>query len=63
MRIGHHQEAAIGREPNAAGVDVLKDQLESPLNDGQFVALHPALERALRISAPEYRERAPSNDK
>jgi hypothetical protein len=24
----------------------MKDQLESALNDGQFVALHPAIERA-----------------
>ena len=34
-------KSTLCREPNAMGLDLLKDQFESAFDDGQFVALHP----------------------
>lgn len=56
------REAAIRRQPQASGFDASKDQLESPLDDGQFITFHSAFEHALRVSLPKDRQRASPDD-
>ena len=56
------RKAAIRRQPQASRLDVLKDQLESSLYDGQLVTPHPAFEHALRICLPKDRQRASPDD-
>ena len=52
---------AISRQPEATGRNGLKDQLESPVDDGQFIAFHPPFEDCLCVGAPEDRDGAPSD--
>jgi hypothetical protein len=39
------RKPAIGCEPNAVGLDGLKNQFESAFDDGPFIAFHAPFER------------------
>jgi hypothetical protein len=43
------RKAAVGRQLQAARLDILQDQLESAFQHSPFVALHSALENGLII--------------
>src|SRR5215470_1252669 len=58
--IEHSEQGGIGkatirRQPHARRCHRLKDERERPLDDGEFVALHPSFEYGLVIGAPEDR--------
>ena len=59
-RIEHGEQSGIGkatirRQPHARRRNVLKDERDRPLDDGEFVALHPAFEYGLVVGTPEDR--------
>lgn len=55
-------KSAIRREPDAARLDVLKDQFERSFDHGAFIKMRPAFEHVLVVSAPVDRDGASTDD-
>jgi hypothetical protein len=59
--IEHREQGSIGkatirRQPHALRCNILEDKRERPLDDGEFVALHPTFEYGVVVGTPEDRQ-------